>query len=97
MPMADIPPLFSSKRYRKKRRTVGDKEKTIAYMKEYRKKGPDRNRKNITMLTRNRARKRPFASSELYNETVSSDVSGQASMCCENQHKQANCLKVMNS
>lgn len=52
MPMADIPPLFSSKRYRKKRRTVGDKEKTNAYMKEYRKKGPDRNRKNITMLTR---------------------------------------------
>ena len=52
MPMADIPPLFSSKRYRKKRRTVGDQEKTNAYMKEYRKKGPDRNRKNITMLTR---------------------------------------------
>ena len=51
MPMADIPPLFSSRRYRKKRRTVGDKEKTNAYMKEYRKKGPDRNRKNITMLT----------------------------------------------
>ena len=51
MPMADIPPLFSSRRYRKKRRTVGDKEKTYAYMKEYRKKGPDRNRKNITMLT----------------------------------------------
>ena len=46
MPMADIPPLFSSKRYRKKRRTVGDKEKTNAYMKEYRKKGPDRNRKH---------------------------------------------------
>ena len=53
MPMADIPPLFSSKRYRKKRRTVGDKEKTNAYMKKYRKKGPDRNRKNITVLTRN--------------------------------------------
>ena len=51
MPMADISPLFSSKRYRKKRRTIGDKEKTNAYMKEYRKKGPDRNRKNITMLT----------------------------------------------
>ena len=42
--------LFSSKRYRKKRKT-GDKEKTNTYMKEYRKKGPDRNRKNITMLT----------------------------------------------
>ena len=43
-----------------------------------------------------RARKRPFASSELYNEKVSSDVSGQANMCFENQHEQANCLKVMN-
>ena len=51
MPMADIHPQISSKRYKKKRRTVGDKEKTNAYMKEYRKKGPDRNRKNITMLT----------------------------------------------
>lgn len=31
---------------KEKRKTVGDKEKTYACMREYRKKGPDRNRKN---------------------------------------------------
>lgn len=63
-------------------------------MREYRKKGPDRNRKNHNAhMKKYRARKHYEQSNHLSRVSCTIDVSGLTNMCNQTQHKQANCLR----